>query len=472
MMEVAQFKKPQEAVYEPHNVELEQQIIGNVLLNNDLIHKVGVVQPEHFYDPVHGEIWKAISSRINDDHMASPVTMASDFQSHKGLLELGGTSYFARLAGGAMSSFAMADYSRDLIELYRQRQILNNVGDVLQRVRGGMKAQDAQSEIELYLQAQEAYAETPRSMSLLAAHTQSINMINQRYQSGKYGKSTGLKALDNITGGLHDGEATTIAGSTSMGKTALGCWLAYHLAKSGYMVGIASLEMSEIALANRLNSIDSGIPYQDMRGEISESTFRAVVDGAKSQEALPIHVYSDQVNDMPAILSETRRLQRMHPPNGNFLGFGLLVIDYIQLVKGKGDGSVDILSRIANDVKRLAKLLNIPVVALAQVMRDLGKRENPIPQLSDLRGSSDLENAPDNVIFCHRPEYYIERDLRNPNLKIEDRADLEAALSASRNKMQLLISKQRMGAIGQCTVEVDMARNRFRDVDTQEEWEF
>lgn len=462
MNEITSIKAP------PHNIELEQQILGAVLANNDRYHGLGFLRASHFYDPVHGKIWRNISSRIERDHVASPVTLKSDFADHEGLKELGGDKYLVNLVAASISGFAIGDYARELVEVAGRRAMLEALRGTAERLEDGLLTHDAQAEIELFLHEQEAMAETKRSMSLLAAHTKAITALNERYQSGNLSLSTGLAKLDDLTGGLHKQELTLIAGSTSMGKTAVGTWLAYHAAQNGVLVGFASLEMSETALATRIGSIESGIPYQALRGAISENTFRAVVESAKKQEALPIHIYSDKVRDVPAILSESRRLQKQNPPNGNFKGFGLLVVDYVQLLRGKGHNSLEVLSRVAMDLKQVAKMLDVPVVALAQVDRSLAKRDNPIPFLSDLRGSGDLEFAADNVIFCHRPEYYLERKLQVGVNDIEERVDIEAALSKTKNRMDLIVAKQRMGPIGQCTVEVNMGCNVFKDLPDQQ----
>lgn len=459
----------------PHNVELEQQVLGAVLSNNDLLMKAQSVTPEHFYDPVHAAIWKNITARIARDHVATAVTVKSDLEHNTGLAELGGTQYLARLVGASVGASFIADYARELVEIADRRVMLETLQDVQERVRSGLPGSDARSELELFIHQSEAVSATPRSMSLLAAHTKSINDINERYQSGEVGLSTGLTDLDDLTGGLHPGELTLVAGSTSMGKTAMGIWLAYHAAsrRAPTMVGFASLEMSEVALSQRFASIDSEIPYQALRKTISEATFRAVVEGVKKQDALPIHIYSDRVRDIPSILSESRRLQKLHPPSDlGFKGFGLLVIDYIQLVRGKGFNTAERLGQVAMDAKQVAKALSVPVVALAQVDRGLAKRDSPVPFLADLRGSGDLEFAADNVIFTHRPEYYLERDLlQNPSMPVDERADVEAALAACKGTMDLYVAKQRMGPIGKCRVRVDMGLNTFSDINQQEGFE-
>ena len=455
----------------PHSVELEQNLLGAVLTDNERFHKIGgLLTSAHFYDPVHARIWSNISARISRDHLASPVTLKSDMEADEGLKQLGGPSYLARLAAAAIGSFAVVEYARELIELHGRRLLIHSCEDARAAIMAGGSASDAASGLELALQRREETGMEPRSMSLLAAHTRSITQMNEAYQTGAFGISTGLKSLDDLIGGLRAKETTVVAGSTSMGKTSFGTFLAYTAAKAGYGVGFASLEMSEEALSQRINSIDSEIPYQAMNRPMSENVFRRVVETAKSQEALPIQIYSDRVRDIPSILSETKRLRGRWEPNGAFKGLGLLVIDYIQLVRGKGS-SYEVLSQVARDTKAVAKLMGIPVIAMAQISRDVSKRESHRPHLSDLRGAGDLEDAADNVIFCHRPEYYLER--MDAPKKDEDRADYYAALNASKGKMDLIVAKQRMGPLGTVRVCCDLATNRFWDIpEKQPEIEF
>lgn len=449
---------------EPHNVELEQQIIGAVLINNELYHKVGgMVSKDHFFDPVHARIWSHMAGRIANDHLASPITIKSDMDSDEGLKELGGPTYLARLAGGAISSFAITDYARDLIEVAERRRILAVAREIAAGIEAGGSAADAVSGMELAaMAAAEGMSTEKRSTSLLRAHSQALEQMHRARTTGEAGISSGLKSLDELLL-FKPKRSTLIAGATSMGKTSLGTWITYTAAKQGYGVAFASLEMGEEDLANRLNSIDSRVPYRVMDRPMSETLFLKVVEAAKAQQTLPIEILSDRVRDIPAILSETRRLQKQWKPEGAFKGLGMLVIDYIQLIKGRGS-SFEVLSQASQAVKSISKMVDIPVVALAQVSRDMSKRESKIPHLGDLRGAGDLENDADNVIFCHRPSYYLERELQDPPSDIEEHADLEAAFSATKNVMDIIVAKQRMGPIGSCRVGCDMGTNRFWDL--------
>lgn len=446
----------------PNNVVLEQQVLGALLSNNDLYHRVGsIVRADHFYNPVHGRIWTAICARVTNDHIASPVSLALDMEHDDGLRELGGARYLAGLMASAMSTYAVGDYALDLVELSERRRIMGAASDVVASLASGSSAGDAMSALEAISVVREEVGAQARSKSLLRAHTEAITAMNEGQAEG--GISSGLRALDDLLL-LKPQRSTIIAGATSMGKSAFGVWLAYVAAKAGYGVGYVSLEMGDCDLANRFNSIESRIPYQVMDRPMSEAMFRKVIEGAKAQESLPIRIMSENVRDVGAILSESRRLQKTWLPNGAFKGFGLLIVDYIQLIRGKGT-SFEVLTQASQAMKAMAKMLNVPVVALAQISRDMSKRESKIPHLSDLRGSGDLENDADNVVFCHRPAYYIERALQDPPSDIEQRVDLEAALSGCRRTMDIIVAKQRMGSIGSVRVGCDLSCNRFWDLD-------
>jgi len=454
----------------PQSIEAEQQVLGAILVNNDLAHKLGgVIGVADFYDPVHGRIFEHAMGMISRDKLASPVTVRAAMESDEGLAELGGPAYLARLAGASMSSSFIKDYAQQVKEMARRRSVLEVCRDAMERINGDQDASVAMAELEMFIHRQEPTDE-PRSMSLLKAHTEAIIEADQIRLGNITAIPSGLSSLDENVSFMR-GRYTILAGTTSMGKTAMAQWISYSAAKAGFGVGFVSLEMTEIDLARRMNSIESRVPYKVQDRPMSENVFRKVIDAARAQESLPVEIFSARVNDLPSIISEAKKLQKKQEPNGNFKGMGLLVIDYIQLVKGKGT-DFEVLSTVANDLKQVAKLLNVHVIALAQVGTKVMERDNPRPGLSDMRGSGDLGMAPDNVIFCHRPEYYLERKEKPKASNAEGWADYQAALDASRGKMELIIGKARMGELATITVGCDMGTNRFWDLASTQEMEF
>ncbi|MFY0682843.1 MAG: AAA family ATPase [Thalassovita sp.] len=452
------------------STEAEQLLLGAILCVNERYHDVAsFVRADHFYEPTHADIWRCLAGRIEKDHLADVVMLKADLISHEGLSQLGGAGYLARLAGASMGGSQLVDYAQMIVELYNRRELLGRFRQIGGEVEAGRSSSDAASELELFLHEREETSTEPRTMSMLKAQTNALMQMQEIAQGGNIGIPTGLASLDEVLT-LAPKRYTILAGATSMGKTALGIWLSYAAAKAGYGVGFVTLEMPEEDLAKRTNSIVSQVPYKAYDKPMSETLFLKTKDAAEALQELPVQIFSDRVRDVPAILSEGKKLKRKMPENQQFKGFKLLVIDYLQLVRGRGESHFVQLSQIANDLKQVAKQLDVHVVALAQVDRKIGERDDTRPRLSDLRGSGDLENAPDNVVFIHRPEYYLSR--QPEPVKADDRADWLAELEHSKNSAEIIIAKARMGEI--CTVKVgcDMGTNRFWDLDHTAEMDF
>lgn len=457
------------------SIEAEQQLLGAVLANNDRFHEVSaIVRDEVFNDPVHADIWRNIAGRIERDHTVTPVTLAADLASHDGLKNLGGSSYLQRLLGASVGGFAVREYAKMLSEMFQRRSLAGRFEQLSEELRGGKPADEAAAEVELMLMERADLSDEPRTMSFLKAQTRALEQMHEIKQGNLLGVPTGLRALDDkLT--LAPKRYTILGGATSMGKTALALHMAYSAAKAGYGVGFVTLEMPEEDLSNRINSIESGLAYDTYDKPMSQASFERVAQTAHNLQALPIEIFSERVRDVPAILSEGKKLQRKMQPNGEFRGFKLLIIDYIQLVRGRGKTGFEQLSQVANDLKQVAKQLDVHVLALAQVDRTLGRLDKwdqwqqARPGLAHLRGSGDLENAPDNVMFVFRPQYFLTPPRCTPPKAPEDHADWQAEYDAWKGKAEIIIGKARMGEIGSVKVGCDMATNRFWDLDDGQE---
>lgn len=458
---------------EPHSIEAEQVLIGSVLVDNEAYHVLGTdLRAEHFYDPVHEAIWKNITGRIAKDHLASPITVAADFEGNDGLKDLGGSKYLVRMA--AMSRVSDANNLAEMVvNLAEKRRILGYIRNVEHDLTHGGELGASVAELEMMLHETIGDTADPRSMSFLRAQMEAIGHMQQINEGETVSVPTGISALDDLVT-FAPKRYTILGGSTSMGKSALAIWLTYAAAKQGYGVGFDSLEMPETDIANRLNSIESRVPYKAMDRPQSDNVFHEVIEAARRLEAMPVEIFSDRVRDVPSILSEAKRLKHKWQPNDKFKGLRLLVVDYLQLVRGKGESQFVRLSQVANDLKQVAKMLDVHVLALAQVDRKISASDDykiARPKLAHLRGSGDLENAPDNVIFIHRPEYYLKR--QTPPDKPEDRADWEQEVSSWAGKAEIIVEKARMGDIGVVQVGCDLATNRFWDLeDNQGDIEF
>lgn len=448
------------------NVELEQQILGAVLVNNDLFHMVsGIISWEDFFEPVHSEIWHRAATRIAKEHIASPVTMKTDFETHEGLKQLGGAEYLARMAGAAISSFAIKDYARELRSLSQRRSLRQKLSEASE----ALDTSEGVAECEMILASALAGISTDdgksSSVSMMKAVTDTIKDMGRAYEGASGGLETGIGALDAKTGGMWPADLIILGGRPSMGKSAVAIEIAVNVAKQGVPVGFWSMEMTEQSIAQRALSAASGVKYADARrGTIDQESYQKVAGVARDVADLPLGIIPPHVRDIAsgyaALKAERARMN----------GLGLVVVDYLQLIRAAGKSRFEQMTEVSLGLKHMAKMLNVPVLALAQLSRAIEQREDKRPMLSDLRESGQIEQDADAVLFCYRDSYYLSRE--KPPSKVEERADYEAALKASENVMELIIAKQRMGDIGTVKTGCDIATNKFWDLETQSDLEF
>lgn len=453
-----------------YSVELEQQILGACFASKLSAEKaIGMIKPDHFAEFVHAEIFKVIAQRHSEARAIDANLVFSDFTALRDLEKLGGKAYLVKIAASAVSQSMVGDYCKELILLSRKRDFAEALDAAVESLKMGKDVSDSIGIVEAQVSKLDWSDSEPKSVSILSAFTKTISRKLESLNGEEFDIPTGIKELDDYCP-LLPGELTIIGGATSMGKTAFSMWLAYSAATRGHGVGVVSLEMTDERLADRILALKTKIPYKALRKDVSSKTLETLGEAANSLRDLPIQIIQSKVREIPSIISETRKLMFHWQPNGEFKGLRLLIVDYLQMVKGTGKNRHEQLNDIANELKEIAKSLNIHVVALAQVNRVLGLQDDPRPKLSHLAGSSGLENAADNVMFCYRPEYYLSRE--TPPKKTEDRADWEAALSASKNVMEVIVAKQRMGEVGTKRLKCDIGTNRFwSDEDQQNFWE-
>ena len=290
--------------------------------------------------------------------------------------------------------------------------------------------------------------------------------------------ATGLTDLDKILGGLHRSDLIILAGRPSMGKTALATNIAYNAAYShhqtegaeGAVVGFFSLEMSAEQLASRILSEQTNISSDRMRkGELSNDEFTRLVSASQTLHQIPIFIDDTPALTVSALRTRARRLKRQH-------NLGLVVVDYLQLitasVTSRNDGRVQEVSEITRGLKALAKELDVPVLALSQLSRQVEQRDNKRPQLSDLRESGSIEQDADVVNFIFREEYYLQRDKPMAHAgETEERFHekyerWERRLDKVRNLADIIIAKQRHGPTGEVKLMFQGAFTRFGNLDT------
>ncbi|MFV0360271.1 replicative DNA helicase [Tropicimonas sp.] len=462
----------------PHNIEAEQQLLGAILTNNDIYDRVAsIIEAEHFYDPVHARIYEVARARIGKNLQATPVTLKAFLDDDPGLKELGGPAYLARLAGGAISSFAARDYAQIVYDLAIRRELMALGRDITAKasnvdVASEPKEQIVEAEQALYKLSEAGRSETG-FQSFLSAVTDAVQVAHAAYQrDGELaGLATGLTDLDRKLGGLHRSDLLILAGRPSMGKTSLATNIAFNIARAyrrglradgtegavnGGVVGFYSLEMSAEQLAARILSEASRVPSERIRrGELSEAEFRNFVAAAKDLEACPLYIDDTPALPISQLAARARRLKRTH-------GLDALFVDYLQLVRPATarDSRVNEVSEITQGLKAIAKELDIPVVALSQLSRQVESRDDKRPQLSDLRESGSIEQDADVVMFVYRGEYYKEREKPGDD-KLEAMAQWQEEMERLHGKAEVIIGKQRHGPIGSVDLSFEGEFTRF-----------
>ena len=481
MNEIANLQPPASDVASlgvPHSIEAEQQLLGAVLTNNDLFDRIAqILRAEHFYDPVHARIFETAAARIAKNNLASPVTLKAFLEDDAGLAELGGPAYLMRLAGAAISSFAVRDYAEMIYDLAIRRELIDVGNEIAAKaarvdVQSEPKEQIVEAEQKLYALAEQGQTEQG-FQSFLTAVTDAVKVANAAYQreGGLAGVSTGLIDMDKKLGGLHRSDLLILAGRPSMGKTSLATNVAFNIARAykkgitasgeegavdGGVVGFFSLEMSAEQLASRILSEVAEIPSNQIRrGDFTESEFRRIVDAAKELEAAPLFIDDTPALPISQLAARARRLKRTH-------GLDALFVDYLQLVRGTGrsENRVNEISEITMGLKAIAKELDIPVVALSQLSRQVENREDKRPQLSDLRESGSIEQDADVVMFVFREEYYKEREKPGDH-ELDKMAIWQDEMERLHGKAEVVIGKQRHGPIGTVELSFEGQFTRF-----------
>ncbi|MEL6467163.1 MAG: replicative DNA helicase [Pseudomonadota bacterium] len=466
----------QDADTMPHSIEAEQQLLGAILTNNDVYDRVAsIINPTHFYDPVHARIFEISAARIAKNNLASPVTLKAFMEDDEGLRELGGPAYLARLAGAAISAFAVRDYAQMIYDLAVRRDLIQLGRDISAKaakvdVASEPKEQIVEAEQALYKLAEQGTSEGG-FQSFLKAVTDAVNVANAAYQreGGLAGISTGLIDMDKKLGGLHPSDLLILAGRPSMGKTSLATNIAFNIAKAykkglkpdgtegsieGGVVGFYSLEMSAEQLAARILSEAAEVPSENIRrGDMTEAEFRRFVDAAKQLEACPLYIDDTPAIPIAQLAARARRLKRTH-------GLDVLMVDYLQLVRGGADNRVQEIAEISMGLKAIAKELNIPVIALSQLSRQVENREDKRPQLSDLRESGSIEQDADVVMFVFREEYYKEREKPGDH-DLEAMAKWQEEMERLHGRAEVIIGKQRHGPIGTVDLSFEGRFTRF-----------
>ena len=455
----------------PKNIEAEQTILGSILANNEIFDEItDQLDESYFFDPIHRKIYKIIANLISKGLLANPVTIKNFFNSKEELIEIGGIDYLVKLTKVSTTKNQIKYYSQLLSDLYIRRQLINISEETLEESKNKdleISGTNILENTERKLFEIAERGEFQRSfVTFKDALKETIDMATAAYKNdqGIVGVPSGLTDLDDRLGGLHKQDLVIIAGRPSMGKTALATNIAFNaslnIKKNNLKTSVAffSLEMSSEQLSTRILSEQSRIKSNDIRrGKINQDDFERFIEASKNLEMLPLHIDDTPSITISALSNRARRLKRKE-------GLDLIVIDYIQLMKSSGyrnEGRVLEIAEITQGLKALAKELDVPVLALSQLSRQVEQREDKKPQLSDLRESGSIEQDADVVMFVFREQYYLEK--QEPKPGTAEHVEWQEKMSQIHNEAEILIGKQRHGPTGVIKLEFESAFTKFKD---------
>ena len=456
----------------PNNVEAEQAVIGSILVSNEIFDEINtIVSNKNFYDPMHQKIFNSIESLIYKGMLANPITLKNYFKDEKDDLNI--PEYLVKITKFSTSTRQAVEYSKIIYDMFVRRELIKISEQTIDTAKLNDLNTNGQSIIEnserLLFDLAEKGSFNSSLIKFDEAMKQTIEMASAAYKNeeGVVGVPTGLRDLDDRLGGLHQSDLIIIAGRPGMGKTALATNIAFNAAQklqdNGLKSSIAffSLEMSSEQLSTRILAEQSRIKSNDIRrGKISDEQFDKFLETSKNISELPLYIDETPAISIAALSNRARRMKRL-------FGLDMIVVDYIQLMKGtfnNKDGRVQEISEITQGLKAIAKELSIPVIALSQLSRAVEQRDDKKPLLSDLRESGSIEQDADVVIFVYRQSYYLKS--KEPRPATVEHAEWQAKMNEVSHLAELIISKQRHGPTGNITLEFEEMFTKFKDLQT------
>lgn len=479
----------------PQSLEAERALLGSILLDNRGFYNVSdFLQSHHFFDEVNGLIFMGIQSLIRENKQANAVTLKTALDGYSLLEDAGGMKYLAALSSGMITTINVSQYGRSIHDLWQRRQIIETAAQLLETAFAPPDVDmSPRTMVEQHDEKMLKIMGSETTERGLVSFADVLTMTQDEWDhqsKGAHGVPTGYPDVDKLIGGLHATDLIIIGGRSSMGKTAFATALAFNAAMffrssedieyKGRQVAFFSLEMSAEQLGSRIITGQTRIqaPRNRWGQQMSSDEWGRVQAMAMEYGTLPFWIDDSAELTISRIRARCVRLHRRKP-------IGLIVIDYLQLISGEARASrdekrIEQISAITRGLKRLAKDMKVPVIALSQLSRAPENRDEKRPVLGDLRESGTIENDADVVIFPFRPEYYLKMG-GEPQRKGSETTETYAnrltlyhqALAGAENLCEIIVAKQRHGPLGSANLYFDGSRTWFesmsqRDVPREE----
>lgn len=432
----------------PHSIDAEKALLGALMLDQKAISKVvTIIEPDSFYDLKNKVIYETILNMFDKNTPVDIVTLSNELKLKDKLKDVGGTFYLTEINSDTPTAANVEYHARIVQEKFLKRSLIRTAGEIIQNAYDDTT--DALEEIDnaeaaIFRIAEKRMSQGYEHVKKLAKEAYRV-IERLKTQSGQVtGVSSGFFELDKLLGGFQNSDLIIVAGRPSMGKTALALSMARNTAvEYKNPVALFSIEMASVQLLIRLLSAEAKIDQQSIRtGRINEYDNQRIIKALGDLSKAPIIIDDSAMLSLMELRAKCRRLKIEHD-------IKMVVIDYLQLIKPpKADSREREISLISQGLKQIAKELNIPVVAIAQLNRSVESRPDKRPMLSDLRESGSIEQDADVVMFVNRPEYYGIKEFDDENK------------TSTEGKAEIIIGKQRNGPVG--TVRVAFIKDYAR----------
>jgi len=440
----------------PQNLEAESSVLGGILLDNEAINLVlELLRPEDFYRESHRKVFRAMVELSERSEPVDLITL-SDFLKNRGDLDaVGGTAYLASLADFVPTAANIAYYARIVREKSILRSLINTATDIATR------GYEEQGNVEEFLDSAEKVIFDISEKKIKAAFVavgdmikDTLKTVEKLYERKEMvtGVSTGYNDLDKLTAGLQPADLIIVAGRPGMGKTAFALNIGAHAAFAGVGVAVFSLEMAKEQLVLRMLCSEARVNSSKVRsGYLGERDFPQLAKAAGRLHEAPIYIDDTPAISVLELRAKARRLVRDRSKK-----IGLIVVDYLQLMRGMGmaNNREQEISEISRSLKALAKELGVPVMALSQLNRRVEDRNDRRPQMSDLRESGAIEQDADLIMFIYRDEVYNKND------------------DSKKGLAEIIIAKQRNGPIDTVNLTFLNEFTRFENYTERDQVEY
>lgn len=399
----------------PQNLEAERGVLGSALLDNEVLHDVTLtLAVSDFYRDVHQTIYQVIREMYGDGKGIDAITLADELIRRDQFAKIGGDETLAEIINSVPHAANACYYAGIVREKAVGRHLIEACTGILRRCYSNQfTAADLMCEAEEQILALGDRDAGDSTASYADVMGEVMARMAIREQDRSAGTPSGFRDLDGVTGGFRPGELTIIAARPGMGKTSLALDAGENVARgqgghAEQQVLLFSIEMGREALGDRIITGEAGVDSDRFRAAwvLEQAEKLRITKAAARLSGLPMHVDFSPSRTVAQITAQARRHRRRH-------GLGLVIVDYVQLIKGMrsgGESREQVVAEISAGLKQLARSLCIPVVALAQLNREVEKRTDKTPQLADLRESGAIEQDADVVLLLWRPEYYDEHD--------------------------------------------------------------